>query len=325
MFFIKYFNFNDGVVPPPGWFSQSLISGSVGVPVGGRSNAGLANTYGMSDGTANPDDYVYWGAPSTTQGTYYADAIVNSLIPLITPASPPAVTGNIIVNKIVENVPGSEIDFLINCVNLTPDSIILRDGQSYIFTGVAAGSGYEVNEVEGQNYTTEYIVSNGSPHDNITVGVGETVTVTIVNTVYGSITVSKVISPVGDLTEFLFNAGGGLDPIEFSLIAEDEIIFLHVLPGSGYSIVEILNELYGTTYQISNAPDNTNTNITVGPDENVSVVVLNSLKGSGAGIYYQIINSNNAKTNDDHINEDGTISNVKIPDPFFITALIGDK
>jgi hypothetical protein len=94
---------------------------------------------------------------------------------------PPAEVGTIIVVKVCPQSPAQ--DFTFDAVNLSPTTFILSNGEQQIYTDVPAGSGYSVIEQAVSGYTTTYSVSNGSSNTNITVANGETVTVTVTNTV----------------------------------------------------------------------------------------------------------------------------------------------
>jgi hypothetical protein len=88
------------------------------------------------------------------------------------------------INVVKSTVPdGSteEFDFTAGG-GLTPTTFALTDGETQSFTGLTAGSGYSVGEAAVTGWSTSFVVSNGSPPDNITVATGEVVTVTVTNT-----------------------------------------------------------------------------------------------------------------------------------------------
>jgi hypothetical protein len=89
-------------------------------------------------------------------------------------------TGTITVIKVTN--PAAPTLFNFTTVNLTPATFALANGDEQLFEDVPAGNGYNVTEILKIGYTTSYVVSNGSPHDNITVGIGENVVVTVTNT-----------------------------------------------------------------------------------------------------------------------------------------------
>lgn len=141
---------------------------------------------------------------------------------------------------------------------------------------------------------------------------------------FGTITVMKTTLPGGLTQTFSFTAGGGLSPSSFDLIGDgDSQVFLSVPTGSGYSIVETPDDRYSTEYTVSNDPSNNNENITVDEDENVVVTVTNTLISSiGSGIYKIVPGAN--KRNDTlwNANTSGT-TDVKIPNPFGTSGMIG--
>jgi hypothetical protein len=65
---------------------------------------------------------------------------------------------------------------------LTPTTFALSDGGTEEFTDVPAGDGYSISEAAVAGWSASFVVSNGSPPDNITVAAGETVIVTVTNT-----------------------------------------------------------------------------------------------------------------------------------------------
>ncbi len=123
---------------------------------------------------------------------------------------PPTDTGTVIINKVT--VPGGlsqSFDFV--ATGFTPGTFTLTgDGDSRTYLNVpttsgitgacwaggalapgswasgawAGGSGptYGINEIAVTGYVTTYLVSNGSSHNNITVGIDEIVVVTVTNT-----------------------------------------------------------------------------------------------------------------------------------------------
>lgn len=93
-------------------------------------------------------------------------------------------TGTIIVTKVTVPTDATEFDFVASG-GLSPGSFSLADGDSQSFTELTPGDGYSVVETTDPLYTTVYHVSNGTPHTNISVAAGETVTVTVTNTIKG--------------------------------------------------------------------------------------------------------------------------------------------
>ena len=80
---------------------------------------------------------------------------------------------------------------------------------------------------------------------------------------------------LGIVQSFSFVAGGGLDPAEFLLAHGESRTYSPVTPGSGYSIVEVPDAAFVTTYEVSNGDDPSN--ITVAAGETVTVTVTNVL------------------------------------------------
>jgi hypothetical protein len=90
--------------------------------------------------------------------------------------------GTIIVEKVtIPDGSTQEFDFTASG-GLTPTTFTLSDGESETFSGVATGDGYGITEAAVAGWSTSFVVSNGSPPDNISVAGGETVTVTVTNT-----------------------------------------------------------------------------------------------------------------------------------------------
>lgn len=150
----------------------------------------------------------------------------------------------------------------------------------------------------------------------------------------GTIVVGKVTYPYSPDTEFDFEAGAPLSPDEFTLKDGETRIF-SVEPGT-YSIIEVVNANFFPTYMISNDPDGDNEAIVVGSGEVIDVVILNTFATRGGGIYSYPLpgypGSGNpplfpgaAKSDDDFVEQDGSISVLKISDPYIVTGFVGDK
>lgn len=94
----------------------------------------------------------------------------------------PPLDGVLIVQKVVEGRP-TVLQFTVDVGGgLTPDQLLLGDGDSHTYDPVTPRSGYTVDEDPPLGWgVTGIVVSNASPSDNISVGEGETVTVTITN------------------------------------------------------------------------------------------------------------------------------------------------
>jgi uncharacterized protein DUF5979 len=96
---------------------------------------------------------------------------------------PPPPTGNLVVVKELSNIIDGVTEFTIAVGGgLIPASINLKQNESQSYNNIVAGSGYSVSETPPVGWNLDsIIVSNGSPPNNITVGEGETVTVTVTN------------------------------------------------------------------------------------------------------------------------------------------------
>lgn len=220
-------------------------------------------------------------APPATATPLYQFGPVASCPFMVLQAS--SSTGAIIVRKVT--IPSDTTLFDINTVNLSPSSYQLANGDERTHSGLTPASNYEVSESSNALYDTVISVSNGSPANAIAVAAGETVIVTITNTLKsaatGKITVGKVTNPFNPTQLFSFTTGGGLSPGSFALHSEESQDF-NVVPGSGYSIAEILPPGFILHYMVSNDPVNNDvTNITVGNGEHVTVMVLDESFGGG--------------------------------------------
>lgn len=103
---------------------------------------------------------------------------------MVTYGATPSEDGTIIVEKVTVPSDATLFDFSAGG-GLLPTTFQLSDGQNQTYTGVTPGSGYSIVETPNVLYTTTYAVSNGSPYTNISVAAGETVTVTVTNTLKG--------------------------------------------------------------------------------------------------------------------------------------------
>lgn len=133
--------------------------------------------------------------------------------------------GSIIVTKTTPGLSGITTTFPFGATGgLSPASFSLTPTTSQTFSSVPAGSGYGISETAPDGWTVAYTVSNGSPVNNLTVGSGETVTVTAANTVTHTGTVDPVrrlrqTAHLSDEQVWLFfskfqldvQAGGGLN------------------------------------------------------------------------------------------------------------------
>ncbi len=121
---------------------------------------------------------IHFTATSGTPGTEPIWGIVSSIAPTEGGGGGGG-TGQITVLKLTD--PPSAVVFDFTTDNLDPASFSLSNGQSIVFPDLNAGDGYGVTETPNPLYDTTYIVSNDSPHDNITVAEDEAVLVTVTN------------------------------------------------------------------------------------------------------------------------------------------------
>lgn len=146
----------------------------------------------------------------------------------------------------------------------------------------------------------------------------------------GTIVVAKVTNPVDNDHDFNFTAVAPLSPTTFTLKNEESQEF--TVDVGTYSVVEDPDADWTPTYMVSNDSVD-NEHIEVAEGESVTVLVLNTLRSPGAGVYAYPLPGNPNSGNppavptgrsDEFINQDGTISNVKIPNPYLVTGFVGD-
>lgn len=132
----------------------------------------------------------------------------------------------------------------------------------------------------------------------------------------GVINVTKATIPSGSSTSFhVVTSGSGLSDFDF---VDGETVSFNVASGSGYSFAEDAANGFVTTYLVSNGSPHTN--VTVAANEIVNITITNA---SSLGGIYQVTPD---KTNDTlYVDNLGSTSNFPIPNPFAITALIGDE
>jgi len=138
--------------------------------------------------------------------------------------------------------------------------------------------------------------------------------------VSASLIIVKTTIPAGAAQEFDFTTTGGLLPDTFTLEDGESQEYLGISPGV-YGVTEETVVGWDTEYSVSNG-DNHDA-ITLADGDEVTVVVTNTrIAGSRAGIYKVVP----GKRNDTlwiNVATDET-EDVKIPDPNFKTALIGE-
>lgn len=129
--------------------------------------------------------------------------------------------------------------------------------------------------------------------------------------------INKQTSPSGLIQVFDFN-GAGIDP--FSLSDNEQEIINNLIDGI-YSIIETLPAGWSVSYNVSNG--NPNTAISLSGGVTVTVDVLNTLLTNRSSGIYKLVP---AKRNDTLWTDvdAGTTRDVKKPNPFIKTALIGE-
>lgn len=148
----------------------------------------------------------YIGALTLTpEGRYGAD---KTFPLLVMPVNQSGVvgTGTITVTK-VTSPRGSSQSFTFTGGGLTPTSFTLQDGQSQVFSGLAAGT-YSITEDTPGGWETTFTVSNSDPNTAIVIN-GNSVTVTATNTKLAGI--YKLVP--GKRNDTLWNSDftGGID------------------------------------------------------------------------------------------------------------------
>lgn len=130
-------------------------------------NASYTTVYSVSNG--NPHDAIVVPSGFTRTVT-------------ITNTFAVAATGTISVVKVTVPTEDTTSFGFTTGSTLTPDVFSLASGDSEFFAAVPVGAGYKIYETPNSFYTTGYSVSNGDPHDAISVADGENVIVTVTNT-----------------------------------------------------------------------------------------------------------------------------------------------
>lgn len=307
----EYLDFNASSAP--GWTDTKLFSISM-LGVLYNATSGLDGTVGIC--TNNQDIATSASLTGVAPNATPYGAITRDLT--LIPSS--AAVGTIIVEKVTLPADTTSFDFTAGG-GLSPASFSLQNGQSQTFNNVPVGNGYSIAETIDPDYlTVEYLVSNGSPVDNISVSDGEIVTITVTNKRNGRIVIGKVSDPFSGAEEFTLNINGGLTPSSFVLISDGEQIFEGVAAGI-YELTEDAEVDYSPLFLISNDPTNDNLNILVEPGLDTIIMVLNNLQARYSGLY-QIVPS---KTSDTVIDQGFDESDVAIPNPYAETALIGDE
>ena len=125
----------------------------------------------------------------------------------------------------------------------------------------------------------------------------------------GILILKKITSPSLSYS-FTVNIDGNIDHYSTPIQDGDTIIY-DPIRADTYSVVEVADSLYSTTYIVDNDPSNDNLNVIIAKDETVTVTITNILIASIPGLYKSVP----GKT-DDYI--------TAIPNPFVETYQIGD-
>ncbi len=86
--------------------------------------------------------------------------------------------------QVIKVVEGSDLTAVFDFIaggGLSPTSFSLGNGESEFYTNLTPGAGYTVEETLVDGWSTTYVVSNGSPIDDLLVVVDETTVVTVTN------------------------------------------------------------------------------------------------------------------------------------------------
>ena len=236
---------------------------------------------GVSPGTYEVTETVPSGwslTSSCDNGSAIDNILVNAGDDITCVFTNTAALGTIIVEK-VTSPAGDPTNFTFNPGGgLTPATpFILTHGTNKTFSNVKIGSGYSVTETVPSGWSLATSCDNGSVEDNISVGVGETVTCTFTNTKLAVITITKVTDPASDPTVFGFTANGGLSS-PFNLTDGASQVFTGVTPGN-YAIAETIPSGWGLSIGCVGGTSSTvgNTaNLTLAAGDQVTCVFTNT-------------------------------------------------
>lgn len=144
---------------------------------------------------------------------------------------------------------------------------------------------------------------------------------------FGTLTIAKVTSPVDPDHEFNIAVTGDITD-DIVLKNDEEEIYIDLPAGTTVSVVEAFDDDWSPTYLVSNDPSNDNENVVIGAGENVTVLIVNTNGCPGCGLFVWPPGGPQFppdKPNDDFPQPDGTIVEVKIPNPKFVTGFVVDK
>ena len=164
-----------------------------------------------------------------------------------------------------------------NNINLTLNA---RHNQNKSFGELAAPNDYQLVETMPTGWVqASATCSDGSPVTAISLGDNESILCTFTNVQLGKLIIQKITEPSNNsTTSFPFTTGGGLSPTNFALRGGESKTLDNILPGSGYSINEVLPTgwLQRTARCSNDSPLN---NITIAPGETVTCTVINRQLG----------------------------------------------
>lgn len=132
--------------------------------------------------------------------------------------TPPAETGEIIVEKVVLGETTQVVEFTFNTMGFTLADNTLAHGQSSSSGPVAVGSGYSVMEAPVDGWTqVDATCSDGSLPSNIDVSANEVVTCTFINEVQPPLVGASIVVTVGGSCVVNGDQGSGLISVTVSV------------------------------------------------------------------------------------------------------------
>jgi uncharacterized protein DUF5979 len=190
-------------------------------------------------------------------------------------------TGDLTITKVAPSGSTTEYNFDVTCTNphtspVGPYTASITGSGSDTINNIPAGSTCTVAE---QNPGSTYNAPGYSPSDTVLVTGGQTVTVTVTNSLKpGSLTITKV-APAGVTDTFTFNIDcGGESTYQLQITGSGSATQDGIPAGSVCTITEVLPAGYA---QPAFAPSN---HVTVGAAQNVTVTATNTLLPLGISI-----------------------------------------
>jgi len=190
MFWLRLFNQNELYAGVPGVFTSSYLeldpnTGDVAgaeFEVQGRSYFGYVDPDDPDAELFGPEHSCpFWALPAEMGTPDTSDSDGSDDSDVVEPT-----TGTVTVVKAALAEPSSDTPVFTFTMSpadaFDPNTFTLEPGDSMVFTDVPAGTGYGVSEAPLSGWDlTSTVVNNGSASVNLTVSVGETVTVTFTN------------------------------------------------------------------------------------------------------------------------------------------------